>query len=230
MAGADLRRALRRDQRRVEHRATTQHQPLGAQHVVDGGQHRHRELLGLEQVLQPQDRSDDLELTAAVRAVLQVMILCNTASIDSSVGAGTSTNSGVPSMQRRYTPSRTRQCRWMFKLAADPGLADGRALTPRRHRKNKKAGWDAIRPIFRARCLLHAALASGFLVTAHAFDAMGACTQTGLHFHDVFLEKIARIARIFRWPMPPESLQMSYIATHVPAPPIARNNLPDSAL
>jgi hypothetical protein len=38
-----------------------------------------------------------------------VMISCNTACSASSVGSGTSTNSGAPSMPRRYTPSRTRQ-------------------------------------------------------------------------------------------------------------------------
>lgn len=34
-----------------------------------------------------------------------------TACSASSVGAGTSTNSGVPSVPRRYTPFSTRQCR-----------------------------------------------------------------------------------------------------------------------
>ena len=51
---------------------------------------------------------------------MRVMILCNTACSASSVGAGTSTNSGAPSVPRRYTPSSTRQCRWMLRFAADP--------------------------------------------------------------------------------------------------------------
>ena len=38
----------------------------------------------------------------------------------SSVGAGTSTNPGTPSAPRRYTPSSTRQCRWILRLAAEP--------------------------------------------------------------------------------------------------------------
>jgi hypothetical protein len=41
--------------------------------------------------------------------ISRVMILCNTACSASSVGSGTSTNSGAPSMPRLYTPSRTRQ-------------------------------------------------------------------------------------------------------------------------
>ena len=32
---------------------------------------------------------------------------------------GTSTKA-APTSPRRYTPSSTRQCRWMFRLAADP--------------------------------------------------------------------------------------------------------------
>ena len=48
------------------------------------------------------------------------MILCNTVCSASSVGAAISTNSGAPSVPLRYTPSSTRQCRWMFKLAAEP--------------------------------------------------------------------------------------------------------------
>ena len=39
----------------------------------------------------------------------RVMILCSTACSASSLGAGTSTNSGAPSVPRRYTPSSTRQ-------------------------------------------------------------------------------------------------------------------------
>ena len=39
------------------------------------------------------------------------MILCNTACSASSVGAGTSTKTGAPSVLSRYTPFSTRQCR-----------------------------------------------------------------------------------------------------------------------
>ena len=48
------------------------------------------------------------------------MILCNTACSCSSVGSLTSTKTGAPSVPGRYTPSSTRQCRWMLKFAADP--------------------------------------------------------------------------------------------------------------
>ena len=52
--------------------------------------------------------------------IIRVMILCNTACSASSVGAGTSTKTGSPSALRRYTPSSTRQRRWMVRLTADP--------------------------------------------------------------------------------------------------------------
>ena len=41
-------------------------------------------------------------------------------STSSSVGASTSTKIGTPSPPHRFTPSSTRQGRWMFKLAAEP--------------------------------------------------------------------------------------------------------------
>ena len=41
--------------------------------------------------------------------IVRVMILCSTACSASSVGAGTSTNSGAPSLPRWYTPSVLRQ-------------------------------------------------------------------------------------------------------------------------
>ncbi len=47
------------------------------------------------------------------------MILTSKACSASMVGAGTAWNTGPPS-QVRYTPSSTRQWRWMFKLAAEP--------------------------------------------------------------------------------------------------------------
>jgi hypothetical protein len=41
--------------------------------------------------------------------IVRVMILCNTVCSASSVGAGTSTKTGSPSVSHRYTPSSTRQ-------------------------------------------------------------------------------------------------------------------------
>ena len=43
--------------------------------------------------------------------IVRVMILCNTVCSAASAGAGTSTNSGAPSVPRRCTPSSTRPCR-----------------------------------------------------------------------------------------------------------------------
>ncbi len=53
------------------------------------------------------------------------MIWSSNACSASSVGAGTSTKTGSPSV-RRYTPSSTRQCKWMFRLAARAEALDQR--------------------------------------------------------------------------------------------------------
>ena len=47
------------------------------------------------------------------------MVLCNTACSASSVGAGTSVKTWAPTVPLRYSPSSTRQCRRMFRLAAE---------------------------------------------------------------------------------------------------------------
>ncbi len=45
---------------------------------------------------------------------------CSSACSSSSVGEAASMKAGEPSTPRRYTPSSTKQCRWMLRLAADP--------------------------------------------------------------------------------------------------------------
>lgn len=52
--------------------------------------------------------------------IVRASISCKTACSASSVGAGSSANSGAPSAPYRYTPSSTRQGRCMLRLAADP--------------------------------------------------------------------------------------------------------------
>ena len=49
----------------------------------------------------------------------RAMILSSKPASSSWLGARTSWKTGSPPV-RRYTPSSTRQCRWMFKLAAEP--------------------------------------------------------------------------------------------------------------
>ena len=46
--------------------------------------------------------------------------MCSSACSSSSLGAPAWTNTGTPSAPHRYTPSSTRQCRCMLRLAADP--------------------------------------------------------------------------------------------------------------
>ena len=52
--------------------------------------------------------------------ISRVMTVCSSACSSSSVGASVSTKVGAPSAPQRYTPSSTRQCRWMLRLPADP--------------------------------------------------------------------------------------------------------------
>jgi hypothetical protein len=49
------------------------------------------------------------------RFISRAMTVCSSACSASSVGAAASMNSGTPSAWLRYTPSSTRQCRWMFR-------------------------------------------------------------------------------------------------------------------
>jgi len=55
--------------------------------------------------------------------VRRAMILLSRPSSSSPVGARASRKTGSPSV-RRYTPSSTRQCRWMFKLGAGGNVND----------------------------------------------------------------------------------------------------------
>jgi len=52
--------------------------------------------------------------------IRRVMRVCRIPGSCSSVGAAASSNTGKPSAPHRYTPSSTRQCRWMLRLAAEP--------------------------------------------------------------------------------------------------------------
>ena len=54
------------------------------------------------------------------------MTVCSSACSASSVGALASMKLGAPSASLRYTPSSTRQCRWMFRLAAQAEALDQR--------------------------------------------------------------------------------------------------------
>jgi len=56
----------------------------------------------------------------------RAMTVCSSACSASSVGALASMKLGAPSASRRYTPSSTRQCRWMFRLAAQAEALDQR--------------------------------------------------------------------------------------------------------
>ena len=48
------------------------------------------------------------------------MICASNACSSSMLGARASWNTGTPSLLLRYTPSSSRQCRWIFRLAAEP--------------------------------------------------------------------------------------------------------------
>ena len=60
-----------------------------------------------------------LEGALVCRAVGKPQRSCNTDGSASSPGAGTSTNSGRPSLPIRWAPCSTGRCRWMFKLASE---------------------------------------------------------------------------------------------------------------
>lgn len=111
------------------------HRLLHRQHLLAGAR-AEGDTVGTRGSLRRPERAGVVRVGVAVDHVRRALLLnqraesreqlqdagddvCNRACSASSLGAATSTKIGSPSVHL-YMPSSTRQCKWMFRLAADP--------------------------------------------------------------------------------------------------------------